>query len=343
MDIAAVQLAFQARSWGTGMPLLQFNGQWINYVDSGGAQSPVVLAHGFLMDHEMFAHQIEALAGAYRVITFDARCHGDTESTSYAFSYWDLADDLDALLGHLGINRAVIGGMGQGGFVALRFALRHPEKVSALVLMSTQAGVEDAERSAIYHSTLEAWKRDGLRGQVAETIGALMFGDQWPGREPWIAKWRQMPLSGLRQACQALVSREDIHDRLGEISAPALVIHGSSDRAVAMGLAQRLSSELGNGRLIIIDRAGHAANLTHPAAVNHAMQQFLGELGLGTRRAANRRSIVRRRQPDRRSDERRTRVRGGVSRRIYASSDRRIAERRATDRRAESDVRAVDR
>ncbi|HAC46080.1 MAG TPA: alpha/beta hydrolase, partial [Chloroflexi bacterium] len=107
------------------MPLHKINGQWIHYEDTGGDQPPLVLAHGFLMDSEMFAPQVEALGSRCRIITWDARCHGETETTDDPFTYWDLAEDLRGLLDHLGIAQAVIGGMSQGGFVALRFALKH--------------------------------------------------------------------------------------------------------------------------------------------------------------------------------------------------------------------------
>jgi 3-oxoadipate enol-lactonase len=265
------------------MPLHQINGQWINYEDTGGRGAPVVLAHGLLMDHEMFAPQIEASGSAFRIITWDARCHGQTESTDDPFTYWDLADDLKGLLDHLGIERAVIGGMSQGGFVAMRLALRYPERVSALILLDTQAGVEDPEKVATYQVMLDVWEAEGLNDQLADTIASIILGNDWSGRQPWIAKWRQTPRSLLRQAFQALVGREDIHGRLGEIKAPALVIHGTADAAIDMELAQRLCSELANCRqLIAIEGGGHACNLTHPEPVNRAVQQFMGELALRT-------------------------------------------------------------
>ena len=233
------------------MPLHKINGQWINYEDTGGNLGPIVLAHGLLMDHEMFAPQIEARVPGCRIITWDARCHGQTETTDDPFTYWDLADDLRGLLDHLGIERAVIGGMSQGGFVALRFALKHPERVAALILLSTQAGTEDPEKVAIYESMLDVWEADGLNDQLAEMIAAILIGHEWPGREAWIAKWRQLPRSLLRPAFEALVGREDIHDRLGEIKVPALVIHGTADAAIDIELAQRLCSDLANCRQLI--------------------------------------------------------------------------------------------
>ncbi len=316
------------------MPLQSINGQWINYEDTGGL-SPVVLAHGLLMDSTMFAPQIEARGPGFRIITWDARCHGETESTDDPFSYWDLADDLKGLLDHLGIERAVVGGMSQGGFVALRFALRYPERVSALILMDTQAGLEDPDKVATYELMLDVWETDGLNDQLAETVAAIVLGNQWSGRWPWIAKWRQMPRSLLRQAFETLIGRDDIHDRLGEIKAPALVIHGTADAAIEMERAQRLCSELANCQpLVAVEGGGHASNLTHPEVVNLAIQQFLGGVALRTPRGADRRSEeLRRSEAERRSGERREPVRAAAGRRILFDFDRRTAERRATERR----------
>src|SRR5580658_1873508 len=112
------------------MPIAQVNGQRIHYQDTGGAGPPVIFSHGLFMDHEMFAPQVAALKGRYRVITWDERGHGGTAGASLdPFSYYDSADDLVALLGHLGIGRAVLAGMSQGGFLSLRVALIHPEVV----------------------------------------------------------------------------------------------------------------------------------------------------------------------------------------------------------------------
>jgi 3-oxoadipate enol-lactonase len=311
------------------MPLEQINGQWINYEDTEGNLGPIVLAHGILMDRDMFAPQIEAATAGTRFITWDARCHGDTENTDEPFSYWDLADDLKGLLDHLGIQRAVIGGMSQGGFVALRFALRYPERVSALILLGTQAGVEDPEKVATYQVMLDVWESEGLNDQLAETIAAIILGNEWPGRAPWIAKWHQMPHSLLRQAFQTLVSRDDIQNRLGEIKAPAMVIHGTADAAIDIEKAQRMCSDLADcEQFVAVEGGGHAVNLTHPKVVNLAIQQFLGELDLRPRRSetlANARRV----DVERRSGERRNSSSVWPGHHAVVPVDRRLAERRS--------------
>jgi pimeloyl-ACP methyl ester carboxylesterase len=316
------------------MPLHEVNGQWINYEDTGGDRVPIVLAHGLLMDREMFAPQIEAAEVGSRFITWDARCHGETENTADPFSYWDLADDLKGLLDHLGIERAVIGGMSQGGFVALRFALRYPERVSALILLGTQAGIEDPEKVAIYQAMLDVWEAEGLNDQLAKTIAAIILGNDWRGSPEWIKKWHQKPRSLLRQAFQTLVTRDDIHNRLGEITAPAIVIHGTADAAIDIDKASRLCSELANCRqMVSIEGGGHASNLTHPKQVNLAIQQFLAGLELTAPQRAEQRENTIRAEVERRAGERRDQ--SSTRRQAFAPIDRRLTERRAlVERRA---------
>ena len=124
------------------MPFAEVNGQHIFFEDSGGNGAPVIFSHGFLMDHEMFAPQVEALADDFRCITWDERGFGQTPASG-PFTYYDSASDCLALLGHLGIDQAVLAGMSQGGFLSLRAALTAPDRVKALVLIDTQSGTED--------------------------------------------------------------------------------------------------------------------------------------------------------------------------------------------------------
>jgi 3-oxoadipate enol-lactonase len=98
------------------MAFADINGQRIRFEDTGGDGTPVVLAHGFLMDREMFAPQVGALSPEFRVITWDERGFGETEFDGQPFTYWDSAQDCLGLLDHLGLDRAVSGGMSRAGF-----------------------------------------------------------------------------------------------------------------------------------------------------------------------------------------------------------------------------------
>jgi 3-oxoadipate enol-lactonase len=260
------------------MPFADINSQRIRFDDSGGDGPVVVLSHGFLMDREMFAAQVAALAGEFRVITWDERGSGETEFDGEPFTYWDSARDCLALLDHLGIQEAVLGGMSQGGFLSLRAALLAPERVRALVLIDSQAGVEDPERLPAYRQMQEIWLNQGPNDDLVGAIAHLIIGDQELS-EPWIAKWKALAPASMQAPADCLFDRDDITDRLGEISCPAIVFHGTADISIEMPLAEALCSGLpGCVGLVRVEGGTHASNLTHPDQVNGPLLDFLRSL-----------------------------------------------------------------
>jgi len=251
------------------------NGQSIAFWDSGGSGPPILLSHGFLMDHEMFASQVEALAGEFRVVTWDERGHGATAWRG-PFTYWDSARDALALLDHLGIDRAVLGGMSQGGFLSLRATLLAPDRVRALVLIDTQAGLEDPAALPLYDAMHDEWVANGP-ANVQELVAAQILGDADPA--PWYAKWGALPRENLHEPYRCLVERDDLTGRLGEIVCPAIVFHGSADLSIPMSRAEELVAGLaGAGSVVVVEGAGHAANLSHPDQVNAPLLEFLRAL-----------------------------------------------------------------
>jgi 3-oxoadipate enol-lactonase len=260
------------------MPFADVNGQRIRFDDSGGDGPAVVLSHGFLMDREMFAPQMAALAGEFRVIAWDERGFGETEFDGQPFDYWDSARDCLGLLDHLGIERAVLGGMSQGGFLSLRAALLAPERVRALVLIDTQAGVEDPERVPAYRQMQETWLQLGPVEELTAAIAHLIVGDPALS-ETWIAKWRALPGESLRAPGDCLLDRDDITDRLSEIECPAVVLHGTADASIDMERAEELCRGLSGCKgLVRVEGGSHASNLTHPDAVNETILEFLRSL-----------------------------------------------------------------
>jgi pimeloyl-ACP methyl ester carboxylesterase len=260
------------------MPFAEVNGQRIRFDDTGGDGSPVILSHGFLMDREMFAPQVEALSPEFRVITWDERGFGETEFDGQPFTYWDSAQDCLGLLDQLGIEEAVLGGMSQGGFLSLRAALTAPERVRALVLIDTQSGVEDPERLPGYRQMQETWLEHGPVDELAQTIANLIIGDPILN-EVWIAKWRQLPRETLREPGNCLFDRDDVTDRLNEIECPAIVFHGTADQSIEIEKADQLCAGLsGCTGVVRVEDGPHASNLTHPDAVNGPLLDFLHSL-----------------------------------------------------------------
>lgn len=257
------------------MPFAEVNNQRIRFDDSGGDGPPMVLSHGFLMDREMFAPQVGALAPEFRVITWDERGFGETEFDGRPFTYWDSARDCLGLLDHLGIDKAVLGGMSQGGFLSLRAALLAPERVRALVLIDTQSGTEDLERLPAYRQMQQTWLEVGPVDELAQTIANLIIGDPLLD-ELWIEKWRRLPRESMRAPGDCLFDRDDVTDRLGKIHCPAIVFHGTADQSIEIDKAEQLCQALsGCTGVVRIDGAPHASNLTHPDEVNRPLLSFL--------------------------------------------------------------------
>ena len=257
------------------MQTAQINGTTIAFEDTGGTKPAVILSHGFLMDHSMFDAQVAALRDTHRVVTWDERGFGGTKATG-DFSYWDSANDVLGLMDHLGIESAVLGGMSQGGFLSLRAALTAPGRVEALILLDTQSGVEAPETVEPYNQLHAAWVEHGAVA-VQDIIAGIILGPgDWSG---WFAKWGAMQPDQFTAAFNCLMHRDDITGRLGEITCPALIVHGTADVAIPMEKAEVLRDRIaGPTTLVPVEGGPHATNMTHPAETNRAILQFLAAL-----------------------------------------------------------------
>lgn len=279
------------------MPTATIDGQEIFYRDSAEETSPgagprsdpyeapaVLFCHGFLMDHTMWEPQVEALSPRFRCVRWDERGFGRTPAHE-PFTYWDLADDAVGLLDHLGIERAVLVGMSQGGYLALRAALAHPERVSGLVLEDTRADRDDPETMEMLRGMLEGWIARGPSDELMDQLAGMILGDAPELRQRWVRIWKAKPPSELELPARCLLERDDVSDRLEEIDCPALVVHGEDDVAIPVDVGEELHRRLpGSGGIVRVRGAMHAPNLTHPEVVNPALRRFLEGVGEGSGR-----------------------------------------------------------
>lgn len=262
------------------MPTVTVNDTPIRYEDSGGDGPVILFSHGFLMDHTMFDAQVAAFSDSHRCIRWDERGFGDTPANG-PFTYWDSADDAVAVLDACGVDKAVFVGMSQGGFLSIRAALAHPDRVAALVLIDSCADTDDAETIEGYHGMLAGFTSgDPATAQaVAEGVSGLILGDETLAAE-WVPRWiANLDKSDLNVAGQALLSRDDVQDRAGEVSCPVMIVHGSEDQAITLDRAQAFGDAVADCRgVTVVDGAAHAPNMTHPEIVNEALSTFLNSL-----------------------------------------------------------------
>lgn len=261
------------------MPFVTSDGAKVHYTDTGGDGPAVVLSHGFFLDQEMFARQGTGLAPHYRVISIDARGHGLTEDFGEPFTYWDLAEDVWAVLDELGIDQVVAGGMSQGGYTAMRMALQQPDRVRGLILIATSAEPYTVEEQARYRGIMKAWMEMTPFNPIARITAENMIGGTMAEQQLWITKWSNSNRTRIRWAADCLIDRESVTEAIGGLKQPAVLVRGEHDQAESHDDMTALATQLGGEtEFHTVGGATHAVNITHSAEVNEILRGFLGTL-----------------------------------------------------------------
>lgn len=267
------------------MPRVERGATRIHYEDAGSGPC-VVLGHSFLCSGEMWAPQSAPLAARYRVVNVDLRGHGRSSPATDPFSLEDMVDDVVAVLDAAAVERAVWTGLSIGGMVALRAALRVPERVSGLILADTTARDESAGKRAQYRALGLVARLLGFR-PVLPLVLPLMFGATTRRTRPelvkeWSARFAAAHVPSMLATLAALLARRSLVPRLGEIRSPCLVIVGEEDAALPPAHARELAGGVAGARLVAVPGAGHLSALEQPEAVTRAMLDFLGALPAAT-------------------------------------------------------------
>jgi len=248
------------------------NGIEIEYQD-GGLGSPVLLGHGYSATGRMWDGQRAALGDRYRIVSWDMRGHGQTESPKDPAQYSAALTvaDMRALLQHCGIERAVVGGLSLGGYVSLAFYLAHPEMVRALVICDSGPGYRNAEARAAWN------QRAHERAAELETKGLEALAGR--SREMREAMGHHASAPGLAHAARGMLAQEgsEVIDSLGGIRVPTLIIVGDQDRPF-LAPCEYMAKKIPGARLEVIPGAGHSSNLDQPAIFNRVLSDFLENL-----------------------------------------------------------------
>jgi pimeloyl-ACP methyl ester carboxylesterase len=254
------------------MASARINGITIHY-DEAGRGPALLLSHGYSATRRMWDGQLKAFGDRYRVISWDMRGHGETESPNDPKQYSaDLTvADMRGLLDHLGIRRAVIAGLSLGGYVSLAFHLAHPDMVRALVICDSGPGYRNAEARAAWNARAHDRARD------LETRGLeVLHGRSVEARE---AIRHHRSAQGLAHAARGMLAQEDsrVIDSLPSIRVPTLVVVGDRDEPF-LAPSRYMAGKIAGARLEVIDGAGHASNLDQPEAFNKVVGTFLDSL-----------------------------------------------------------------
>jgi len=260
------------------MPLAKINHIGI-YYEEAGKGFPIVFLSGLGQAISTWRIQIRFFSKEFRVVAYDTRGQGgsDRPESAEAYRLSLHADDLLALMDHLGIQRAHLIGLSHGGMVAQWVALRAPERVAGLVLGSTAAYATPLLRR-IFSSWMRAVELGGnlLRFDVSLP---WIFSDRFlEANGPLIQTLRSLsekapalPLAHLLRASL----EHDLRGRVHEISAPTLILCGELDLLTPCQHARFLHEQIRGSELIVLPGSGHVLPLEAPEAFNSAVRSFL--------------------------------------------------------------------
>jgi pimeloyl-ACP methyl ester carboxylesterase len=276
--------------WERHQHRMRIDGRDANYVDAGDGPA-VIFVHGLGASWQSWLENLPEFARDRRVVAMDLPGFGCSDLPEHDISIEHYADWTFRLLDELGIERGTIVGNSMGGFIAADMAIRQPERVQRLALVSAavfwqeyrraQPLVELARRSdaivarALTRVTDDVATRPRLRAWAMATAGF---------RYPHLIE-RQLAHELVRSARRtdgylpALEAMADfpLEEELPKISCPALIVWGAQDTLVPVKDAKRLEALIPDSRRVVFERTGHVAMLERPERFNSLLRAFLDE------------------------------------------------------------------
>ncbi len=252
------------------------------FLDEGVASSaaPTLLfVHGFPLNHEIWAPQLQALAVKRRMIAPDLRGHGNTEAPIGPHTMEQMADDLKALIEARRCVPVMMIGHSMGGYVALAFARCHPHLLAAVGLICTRAGADTPEGKVNRENLAQRVERAGSAA-VVEAMFPKMLAPSTYTEQPALGdSIRRMmlatPVIGIAGALRGMASRADSNDFLPSIKVPTLIITGADDQLIPPEESESMAKQIPRAIIHIIPGAGHLPSVEKPVGFNQALSDFL--------------------------------------------------------------------
>lgn len=253
----------------------------LNVLDQGRGM-PLLLVHGFPLDHTMWSGQVDALADVCRVIAPDLRGFGTSIVSAGTVTMERFADDLAELLDALEIvEQVALCGLSMGGYVAWQFWQRHRTRLAKLILCDTRAAADTPESARVRRDSAERVLREGP-GFLADGMIEKLFAPKTgraARREEFIEATRQTILNtppvGIAAALRGMAQRADVTGLLPDIDVPTLVVCGQYDAISTVDEMRNIAARIPAARFVEVPNAGHMAPLENPAVVNEAIRSFL--------------------------------------------------------------------
>jgi len=251
------------------------------YYHESGRGVPVVLLHGFPLDHRVWRQQVHDLSSVSRVITPDLRGFGQSTGGG-TFTLQELAEDLYLLLSRIHALPCVLGGLSMGGYVALAYQRQYASTLRGLILIDSRAAADDSDARAARDSLIELARAQGSSA-IAEKLMPKLLAPATVDSQPDVAEelmsiMQSCPTATIRHALAAMRDRPDLRPSLSRIAAPTLIIVGDSDALSPPALAEEMHKSIAGSTLSIISGSGHMTPMEQPQLVSRAIKHFLVSL-----------------------------------------------------------------
>ncbi len=248
-----------------------------------GQGVPVVLLHGFPLDHSMWDNQIEPLSQKYHVIAPDLRGFGGSQVTPGVATMDQMADDLAALLDALDVSEPVVlCGLSMGGYVAFEFWRKHLRRLRALVLCDTRAAGDAPDVAEGRHDLADKILAEGNVSLADGMIPKLFAPATLQLHSSMTAIQRERilttPTAGAAAALRGMAVRADMRRVLNYIALPTLVIVGEHDANSTVEEMRSIATAMPHAQMTVIPHAGHMTPLENPEAFQAAIEPFLEQL-----------------------------------------------------------------
>lgn len=258
----------------------------VRYLEAGEGRAAILL-HAFPLSADQWLPQLHRVPSGWRFIAPDVR---GFRGTGQAYQEVGLdsatiathAADVLALMNHLDLDRAVVGGVSMGGYITLATARVALRRLDGVILADTKATPDTEAGRAARDAMIAMVEEKGVEA-VADAMLPKLLGATSQSEQPELVEvlrrliLRNTP-EAVASAVRAIKLRDDATTWLSSIACPALVICGAEDVLTPPSDSEAMAASIPNAELVVLPRAGHLSNLEAPMAFTGAVAQFLGRI-----------------------------------------------------------------
>lgn len=254
------------------MNIVQIKDVFLAYHRTGRG-APLVLVHGYPLDHSIWMDCIPLLEKDFDLILPDLRGFGRSVTAVAKYTLTDMADDLASLVDHLGMEKAFFAGHSMGGYISLAFAAKYPDRVSGLALVASQAAADSAEGRERRNKTAVEIRQKGV-SVAAEAMPEKLSASKAIQDFTRNLILQQDPLA-LVGALEAMAERAETLSVLPSFDFQIVLIHGDADLLIPLDRAREIKAAVPSSILVELPGSGHMPIMESPQQTAEGLKQFL--------------------------------------------------------------------